>query len=318
MRLGLIFLFFFPFFLHAQRDSANKDFLKVQEWQKQSDTSLNDDMDLDALLGQDENNTVKVKNAFKSTRVINGHSMEMLGKGVLDFRILHRFGSLSGGLYEMFGLDAASMRMGFDYGVGSNVSVGIGRSTLKKELDGFIKYQLMAQKTGKQATPLSIIYIAGMSLHTLKHTNSQIPNYFTSRMAFYHQIIFGRKFSQSFSAQISPIFLHRNLVEFQTDPNDLIALGIGGRIKLNKRIAFLIDAHPIFYGARPNYNKTPLSIGFDIETGGHVFQLHFSNAKGMNETAFLSNTTQQWAKREIHFGFNLSRVFTIKKNKSES
>jgi len=281
----------------------------------QTDTSISD---LEKLLaGDGQAKKEYVRNAFKSPRVINGHSMEMLGKGVLDFRILHRFGMINGGLRELFGLDQASMRMSFDYGVSKNFMIGIGRSTFNKELDGFLKYRIAHQSEGPKSFPCSILWVSGMTLTTTKITNKELSK-LENRIGYYHQLIVGRKFGSMFTLQFSPTLVHRNLVDNTTDKNNMVAVGIGGRIKLSNRTAFIIDTYPIVYGARTQYNIFPLSIGFDIETGGHVFQLHITNAKGMNEKSFISETTQRWDKGEIQFGFNLSRVFTVVKNKSES
>lgn len=262
------------------------------------------------LLGEDEPEIEFVSNAFKSSRVINGQSMEMIPKGALDFRILHRFGELSGGAYEAFGLDQASMRMGFDYGVFHNLTLGIGRSTFKKEGDVFAKWRIVQQSKGARVMPVSILYVTGLTCDGLKFTDTTIENYFTSRLGFYHQVIIGRKFSNSFTLQVSPTLVHRNLVEKISDENDLYALGVGGRIKLTQRLALTGDYFYVFNNTDTTaYN--PLSIGIDIETGGHVFQLHFSNTTGMNERAFISETQGQWGKGEIRFGFNLSRMFQL-------
>jgi hypothetical protein len=274
------------------------------------------DIDLDALVDGDAKSTkVFANNAFKSTRVVNGHSMEMLGKGVLDTRILHRFGVVKGGLKDLFGLDQASMRLGFDYGVSKNLTIGIGRSTFKKELDGFVKYRLAHQHTGAKAIPISIIYVGGLTAITTSLGNDSL-NTFSNKLGYYHSLILGRKFNTNFSAQISPTFVHTNIVELSTDKNDQIAIGFGARYKFTKRVAFVLDTYPILSGR--NTNKTPISVGFDIETGGHVFQLHFSNATGMNERAFITETTNNWGNAQFRFGFNLSRVFTVVKNSASS
>lgn len=268
--------------------------------------------DLLDLLGEEEETTEYVKNAFKSSRVINGHSMEMIAKGALDFRILHRFGELSGGAYEFFGLDQASMRMGFDYGITKNLTVGIGRSTFNKELDAFGKWRILQQSTGKKTMPFSLLYVAGITCNGLEFTDTTITNYFTSRLGYYHQAIIGRKFNESLTLQLAPTLVHRNLVETEVENNDLFALGAGGRFKITKRIALTADYFYVFNNTDSTaYN--PLSIGVDIETGGHVFQLHFSNTSGMNERAFISETRGQWGEGQIRFGFNLSRMFQIGK-----
>lgn len=266
--------------------------------------------DLLNLLGDDSTQVNYVTNAFKSSRVINGQSMEMIPKGALDFRILHRFGEVSGGAYEFFGLDQASMRLGFDYGIMKNLTVGVGRSTAKKELDGFVKYRILQQSTGAKNMPFSLVYVGGMTCEGLKWADTTITNYFTSRLAFYNQLVIGRKFNEHLTVQLSPTFLHRNLVELASEPNDLYALGVGGRLKITRRIAITGDYFYVFNNT-DSTARNPLSIGVDIETGGHVFQLHFSNTVGMNERAFLADTQGQWAKGEIRFGFNLSRIFQL-------
>lgn len=260
-----------------------------------------------------------VTGAFKSSRVINGQSIEFIGKNVLDVRILHRFGRVSDGIGELFGLDQASMRLGFDYGLGKDLTIGVGRSTEGKELDGFIKYRLIRQAAGaRSAAPVTVVLVGGSTLTTAKFASDAKFTDTRHRLAYYSAIIVGRKFSEAFSLQLSPTYVHRNLVPDQTDDNDTYALGIGGRLKLSKRVAFVADYHYVVAGLNKDIYRNPLSLGFDIETGGHVFQLHFSNATGMNEKAFITNTTDSWGSGEIRFGFNLSRVFTIGKRKGEA
>ncbi len=270
--------------------------------------------DLLKSIDSNSNERAPVTGAFKSSRVINGHSMEMIGAGVLDFRILHRFGTVKQGFKNMFGLDEARMRMGFDLGLTKNLSVGIGRSTLNKELDGFVKYRVLQQTEGNGEIPLSIILVAGSSIHTLENLNPNRKLEFSSRLGYFYQLIAGRKFSEGFSLQLSPTLVHRNLVD-EKDDNDTYAVGIGARQKLSKRVALVLDYFYIVNGLPSSDLHNPLSVGIDIETGGHVFQLHFSNATGMNEKAFITGTSENWGNGEIRFGFNLSRVFTLKKQK---
>jgi hypothetical protein len=239
--------------------------------------------------------------------------MEMIGKGVLDVRILHRFGLLSSGAKEFFGLDQASMRLGFDYGISNNLTVGVGRSTLNKELDAFFKYRPIRQAVGG-GSPVSVLWVSGVTVQTMPWADTSRKNYFSSRVAYYHEIIIGRKFSNAFSLQVSPILVHRNLVTKADQDNNTWALGIGGRLKISKRTAFVVDYHPILAGREPG-TRDVIAAGFDIETGGHVFQLHFSNTTGMNEKAYLTGTTDRFFKGDIRFGFNLSRVFQVAKRK---
>jgi hypothetical protein len=208
------------------------------------------------------------------------------------------------------------MRMGFDYGLGKNLTIGIGRSTLRKELDGFLKFRPVHQATGAGGSPVSVVLVAGMTIITQENTDPAKDVTFKSRLGYYYQAIVGRKFNQRFSLQLSPTIVHRNEV-LANDDNDTYAMGIGSRFNKSKRVAFVADYFYVFNGLPKEQNHNPLSLGFDIETGGHVFQLHFSNASGMNERAFITETFNDWGKGDIQFGFNLSRVFTIgnKKNK---
>jgi hypothetical protein len=274
------------------------------------------DEDLLKSVGTDSVKNEKVTGGFKSTRVIMTHSMEMLRPGVLDFRILHRFGSVNHGISDFFGMDQASMRLGLDYGITNNLQVGIGRGTYRKELDGYLKYRVLQQSTGPKSSPVSLIPVGGMTLTTGKFTDTDRDNLFTNRIAYYAQLVIGRKFNDVFTLQLTPTFLHRNLTDSIKNPNDIFAAGIGGRVRLSRRVSLCVDYHYVFNLNEPIPVYNPLSIGFDIETGGHVFQLHFTNAIGMNERAFLTETTQDWGKGEIRFGFNLSRTFQIKKTKS--
>lgn len=272
------------------------------------------DEDLLKLVGGNEKPQKQYSDyAFKSSRVIMSHSMEIIRPGVMDLRILHRFGNINGGAYELFGLDNATMRLGFDFGISKNFMVGIGRSTNKKELDGFFKYRLVHQAKGPGSLPFSLLVVGGSSMTLLKFSDTSRINYFSSRMGYYGQVILGRKFSEGFSLQFMPTVVHRNLVSTAADPNDLVALGAGARFKLSKRISFNVDYYYRFNANPVDGTNNPLSVGFDIETGGHVFQLHFTNAVGMNEKVFLTETTNDWSKGDIQFGFNISRSFQIGK-----
>ena len=262
---------------------------------------------------EQEKNVEKVYGIFKSTRVINAHSADMLRKGNLDFRILHRFGFLNEGVKEMFGLDEASMRIGLDYGIGDNFTIGVGRSTYRKEIDVFGKWRLMQQTMGQEARPFSLVMAAGWLAWTEESFAVEKPAA-VDRFSYYLQVLAGRKFSQAFSAQLSPVYLRSNTALGGGERN-LFAVGIGLRYKLSKRLAATLDYHPVISGLGAE-NKNPLSVGIDIETGGHVFQLHFTNSTGMNERAYISETYGDFFKGDIRFGFNLSRMFQVGKRKA--
>ncbi|HMJ46341.1 MAG TPA: DUF5777 family beta-barrel protein [Ferruginibacter sp.] len=267
------------------------------------------------MTGDDKDKTSYATATFKTSRLINGHSVENTGKGVLDVKISHRFGTVNGGSYELFGLDNATMRMGFDYGITNRLMVGIGRSTFEKTYDAFFKLKLLRQSSGKRRMPVTVSYVPTIAYKTIKFNDPDRLNYNSSRLFFTQQLIIGRKFSDNTSFQLMPTYTHQNLVTLATDPNDLLAIGIGGRQKLTKRVS--INAE--YYYQLPDYKLTGttncLSIGFDIETGGHVFQLHFTNSPGMSERTFITETTGDWGKGDILFGFNISRVFTIGKHR---
>ena len=262
--------------------------------------------------------TEYINNAFKSSRIINGQSIEMLGAGSLDFRILHRFGPINSGAGQFYGLDQSTVRLSFDYAPYNDLLVGIGRSTVKKELDGFVKYRLLHQSRGDGAKPVSVVLVTGVTCETLPFTDQTVANFFTSRLAFFQQILIGSKISNDFSFQISPTLIHKNLVTFKSYHNDIYALGVGGRVRITNRISLTVDwYHPFNLIRSQEINGAtilkydPLAIGFDIETGGHVFQVHLSNSVGMNERAFITETFNNWAKGGIQLGFNISRIFQL-------
>ncbi|MCF2495491.1 DUF5777 family beta-barrel protein [Dyadobacter chenhuakuii] len=268
---------------------------------------------LSELSKQDSMVTVPVSATFKSTRVVNGHSIETMKKKHLDFRISHRFGRLNSGAYQFFGLDQATMRMGFEYGVTDDFMIGVGRSTSQKVYDFFGKLKVLKQSDGARNIPVSVTLFGGTGVATV---NKELE--FQDKLYYSAQVLIARKFGERLSLQLSPTFLHRNKPEVFGDEKVLLALGVGGRFKLSKRVSLNGE---YFYTAREKNTVTApyydsMSFGVDIETGGHVFQLHFTNSLGMIEKQFIGETTGTWGKGDIHYGFNISRTFSFdKKNK---
>ena len=256
---------------------------------------------------------------FKSTRIMNGHSIERMPAGQLDVRISHRFGTINTGAYNFYGLDQANMHLSLEYGITNWLMVGIGRGNYEKTFDGFTKFSILRQSSGAKEMPVSVSVLSSVALNSLKWTDPSRPNYFSSRLSYVGQVLFARKFNQAFSFQLTPSYVHRNMVTTELDPNDLYAMGAGGRLKLSKRISLNAEyyylANPKTYMSQQIYN--PLSVGIDLETGGHVFQFIFTNSLAMIEKGFIGETTGSWGKGDIHFGFNISRVFTLKKNKEK-
>lgn len=268
---------------------------------------------IDLFAEKEEPITDKVTATFKTTRVVNGQSIENVGAGILDFRILHRFGQVSDGAYNLFGLDQASMRLGLDYGITKNWMVGFGRSTFEKQYDAFTKLRLLSQTTGKKNFPITVSYAGTMIYKSVKNTNTTYVPYASDRLSFAHQLIIARKFGDFFSLQLTPTYFHYNVVATKELPNDLKSLGIASRVRLSKRVNMTGEYYYRF-DKLPGYQNS-LTLGFDIETGGHVFQLHVTNSTGMTERTFINETTGEWGKGNIRFGFNISRVFTVRKPK---
>jgi len=253
---------------------------------------------------------------FKSTRIMNGHSVERMPQGQLDFRISHRFGTVNSGPYEFFGLDQGNLHLSLEYGIFDWMMIGVGRGTYEKTYDAFTKLTLLRQSSGARVMPVTVSFFTSAALRTYKWPDPERTNYFSSRLAYTSQLLIARKMSQGLSLQLTPSYVHRNLVATELDPNDLWAVGAGGRLKLSKRISlnaeyfYLVNADNT-YMSSPVYN--PLSVGVDIETGGHVFQLILTNSLAMIEKGFIGETTGRWVNGDIHLGFNISRVFTLKK-----
>lgn len=281
-----------------------------------------DDPDLLSLLGEEET-TDYATASFKTNRVVNGHSIENTAAGVLDFKISHRFSPMRNGLYDIFGLDGATIRFGFDYGITDRLMIGVGRSSKEKIYDGFLKYKILRQSSGKKNMPITLSYLVDAQIKTIDFPDQERENLFSSRLYYTHQLLIGRKFNESLTLQLMPTLLHRNLVETKAEKNDVFAMGIAGRVKLSKRVTFNAEYYYVLPDQVKSIYTNVLSIGFDIETGGHVFQLHFTNSSDMTYKGFITETLEDWFYKNadgktmsgVRFGFNISRVFTIVKPK---
>ncbi len=262
---------------------------------------------------------------FKTTRIVLGQSVESPANGTLQFLVEHNFGSLNQGAYNMWGLDVSTVRLGLEYGINNWLSVGIGRSSYEKTFDGSVKAKILRQSTGAKNMPLSMSFYGGAMLNSLKWADTSRTNYFSSRMSYVSQLLIARKFSNAFSLQLSPTYIHKNLVNTRDDHNDLLSVGIGGRLKITQRttinaeyfyqIPGFINSYEVEPGVTSKYNNC-LSLGVDIETGGHVFQFRLTNAQPMFERAFITETKGKWTEGDIFLGFTINRVFTIRKPKS--
>lgn len=260
-------------------------------------------------LAQDE--TSYAWQTFRDTRIVNGHSVESGQQGEMKFIISHRFGEINRGAFELFGLDLATIRYGLDYAITNNLDVGIGRSSFQKTFDGYVKYKFRSQSSGSKVMPVSATVLQGFSSYGLKWTNRDFPFPTSNRLTYFSQLILARKFSEKYSFQIVPSYVHRNFVQNRMISNDLVFVGLSGRVQITKVTAILFEYFPKVYGKLATDRGNSLSIAAEFQTKAHVFQFSLSNSSGMVESLFLTETTGKWADGGIALGFNISRDFKI-------
>jgi hypothetical protein len=283
MKRILLILLFLPVFIFAQ-----DDLLQL----------LNDDLNY------------KISSTFKGVKIVNAQSVQLVSKGDLLFLIQHRFGTLNSGAYNLYGLDNSQVRFGFDYGVNNWSSVGLGRSSFLKTIDANAKIKLVSQSKGLNSFPFSIVWYSSAFFKQLIWKDMQTENYLLSdQMSYVHQLLVARKITSALSVQLNPTLVHKNIIN-KGNAHDLLSVGLGARHKLTSRISLNAE---YFLQLQKENSVNPLSLGVDIETGGHVFQLHLSNSAAMFERAFIHETNGEWSNGDIYFGFNISRVFTLKK-----
>lgn len=243
---------------------------------------------------------------FKGTKVVNGQSVELTSAGVLQFNIQHRFGPLNSGLYNLYGLDNAQVRLSLDYGIKDWLSFSVGRSSFLKIIDLNSKIRLKRQV--KNGFPVAIVFNSASYIKQWKYAQLEKEFVFSNQLSYTNQFLIARKINRNLTLQLSPTMIHYNLVENLDEPNDKYSLGIGGRLKLTRRTSINTEYFLQFHDKR---NANVLSLGFDIETGGHIFQLHMSNSSAMIDPNFITKTEGQWLQGDVYFGFNISRVFTL-------
>lgn len=257
---------------------------------------------------------------FKTTHVVLGQSIENPASGTLQFLIQHDFGSLNQGAYNMWGLDQSTIRLGLEYGINNWLSAGIGRSSYEKTFDGSLKAKILRQSTGSRTMPVSLSLYGATALNSMRWTDNSRTNYFSSRISYVAQLLIARKFSNSLSLQLSPTYIHKNLVKTRNDRNDNISVGIGGRYKIAQRTSInaeyfyqipgFVNSYEVSATETAKYQNC-LSVGVDLETGGHVFQFRLTNAQPMFERSFITETTNKWTDGGIFLGFTINRVFTV-------
>ncbi len=266
------------------------------------------------LIEDSEEKTEQIESTFNGTRIINGHSVETRGAGTLDVIFMHRFGRLNSGSYNLWGLDDAWIRLGAEYALSDDFTVGVGRSSFEKTYDGFLKYKFLHQTKGNKNFPFTSTALATMAINTLKPTDPDQEIQFSSRVSYTYQILIARKFNRSLSLQIAPTLVHHNIVDTPMENNDIFSVGFSGRHKVSKRMAVTFEYYYQVNNNTEKNNYNPLGLGLEIETGGHVFQLVFANSQAMTDTSFITESSGDFFDGDIHFGFNISRVFQLKKN----
>ncbi|KIQ14509.1 hypothetical protein RT99_21920 [Flavobacterium sp. MEB061] len=247
----------------------------------------------------------KVTSAFKALKIVNLESTKLAAKGDLYFVVAHRFGSIKDGFEGFYGLDNANTQIKFIYGLTPGINISAARSEFA--YDFATKYMLLPQI--KDGFPVTIAGFNSLSINnTLKE--SLYPKLeFKNRLTYVAQLLISRKFSEKLSLEIVPSFFHENFVLDPEQSNSQYAIGFGGRYKFAKRWSLNMDYAAHLNRASNSIYKNPLSIGFDLETGGHVFQMHFTSSQAIDEAGYLGRTTGDWTKGDVFFGFNLARVF---------
>lgn len=260
----------------------------------------------------------KVESAFKSLKIVNIESTKLAAKGDFYFIVAHRFDYLKNGFDDFFGLDNANTQLKFLYGVKEWLTVHIARSGFQETYDLALKYRLQTQQKG--GFPLTLVGFSSVAVNSeMKEKN--YPNMsFSNRLSYVTQLLASRKFNDNFTLELAPAFFHENTIRDVFDDsgnpilpnpqsNSQFAVGVGARYKFTKRWSVNMDYATHLNRTSESIYKNPLSIGVDLETGGHVFQMHFTNSRAMHETGYLGQTAGDWTKGEICFGFNLVRVF---------
>ncbi|WON95154.1 DUF5777 family beta-barrel protein [Sphingobacterium sp. UGAL515B_05] len=297
-------------------------------------TTLLAQEDLDKLIHIDGDKNEKVTATFKSGNLINLKTTETIHRHEMDFRVDHRFGDIAGsagGGKNFFGLDnSTDIRIGFDYGLLDNLNIGIARAKgateVRQLFEGNVKYRFIEQ-TVDNNVPVSVAFFGSTTLSAMEASpdKSSAASFedFNDRLSYVTQLIIARKFSSNLSLVVVPTYLHRNYTAYN-DQNDVFALGIGGRAKVSNRIALVADyTLPFRKSANKKYHEdvsgqhyyNALGVGLEMDTGGHIFHLNFTNATALQESQFISETNSSWGKGQFRWGFSIARRFNFNKKK---
>ncbi len=270
----------------------------------------------DDLLKELESNEKPEKDytigTFKGSRLVNGQSVETRHKRELEFIFAHRFGRINDGIYELFGLDQAYVRIGLEYGITDRFSGGFGRNSVDKTMDTYLRYKILHQTAGK-GMPISVTAFGNAAVKTSpKKEDAGYDITLQDRMSYTAQVLIARKINPSISIQLMPSYVHKNKADQSIEKNDQFALGIGGRVKVSKSVSLTSEYYHRFKVPEGNPYHNSLGFGVSIETGGHVFQLVLTNTRGLTERAFITETAGDFFAGDIHLGFNVTRTFQLK------
>ncbi|MDA8859093.1 DUF5777 family beta-barrel protein [Flavobacteriaceae bacterium] len=244
--------------------------------------------------------------AFKAMKVVNNQSTKLAGKGDLYLYVGHRFGAIKGGIGSLFGLDYANTKIEMLYGLFSEVQVGFSRESFKKTYNLHVKYGIKKQTS---SFPVSIVGYNSINLDTSLDENVYPNLNYNERYVYISQLLVSRRFSDNFSLQLSPSVIKHNFLTTQAKTDYNYVLNTGSRLKISKRSSFNIDYSYHLNRLKNSIEKNVLSVGVDMETGGHVFQLLFSNTQASDEAGVLTGAEGDWLKGDVFFGFNILRVF---------
>lgn len=268
--------------------------------------------DLLKELEQTESKPDAVTATFKGSRLVNGQTIETRHKGELEFIFAHRFGRVNDGVYELFGLDQAFVRVGLEYGLTDNLSAGFGRNSVDKTMDGYLRYKLLRQH--QQGMPVTVTLFTNAAVRTSpKKEDATYAITLEDRLSYTTQLLIARKFTTALSLQLMPTLVHRNTVDQSKEKNSQVALGFGGRLKVSRSVSLNTEYYYRVGVPAANEYYNALGFGIDIETGGHVFQLVLTNTRGLTERAYLTETSGNFFEGDIHLGFNVTRSFQVKK-----
>ena len=263
---------------------------------------------------EDKNTTEYVEKTFNTPKIINGQTVELIGKGEMQFLISHRMGNINLGYKELWGFYQATSRLSLDYGITNWLMTGIATHTNQKLFDGYLKCKILRQSSGRKNMPISITVYSAMAINTstLGYPENG-ESYFNARLHYTHQLMIARKFNDNLSLQISPTLIHRNMVKSPDDKNTIISVGFAGKYKVLRKMSIIADYHLVLPDQiRSTTNFNSISLGVEITTSRrHSFQLFISNSTGMDDKSFIAETNQKFAPHGIHIGFNIATLFTV-------